>query len=112
MSWRRRPRIIGGDAAGRAAHVRSPVNATFARLATSTAQPPCRMQPRLTAAMLALAAPAALSAIGVWLTHGYSQRDVLVGNDVRELWLPTWTYLGQSLSNGHVPLWDPHVLSG
>ena len=62
--------------------------------------------------MLALAAPAALSAIGVWLTHGYYQRDVLVGNDVRELWLPTWTYLGQSLSNGHVPLWDPHVLSG
>lgn len=54
----------------------------------------------------------ALLALGAYLTHGYYQRRVLAGNDIRELWLPTWTYLGNSLSSGHIPLWDPHVLSG
>ena len=62
--------------------------------------------------MRGLAAPAALTIIWAYLIHGWYVRTPMVGNDLRELWLPTWGYLGHSLSNGHVPLWDPHVLSG
>ena len=62
--------------------------------------------------MRGLAAPAALTIIWAYLIHGWYVRTPMVGNDLRELWVPTWGYLGQSLSNGHVPLWDPHILSG
>lgn len=44
--------------------------------------------------------------------HGWYVRTPMVGNDLRELWVPTWGYLGHSLSSGHIPLWDPHILSG
>jgi hypothetical protein len=53
-----------------------------------------------------------LTLIWAYLVHGWYVRTPMVGNDLRELWVPTWGYLGQSLSNGHVPLWDPHILSG
>jgi hypothetical protein len=71
-----------------------------------------RLNPRLTAAARGLAAPLALLLLGAYLTRGYYERSLLVGNDIKELWLPTWTYLGNSLSSGHIPLWDPHILSG
>jgi len=102
---RRSPAIAAADTSGVTAGDNDP-------LATPVAHPPSRLDPRLAAAGRAVAAPLALLVLGVLLTHGYYQRRVLVGNDVRELWLPTWTFLGHSLSSGHVPLWDPHVLSG
>src|SRR5690348_7253361 len=60
----------------------------------------------------AVAGPVLIVAFVLWLMRGFAFQGRITRFDVVQYWLPMWTFLGHSLRAGHVPAWNPYVLSG
>jgi len=50
----------------------------------------------------------------VFAMRGFAFRDALTNQhpDILAFWLPHFCFLGQSLSHGHIPLWNPNQMVG
>jgi hypothetical protein len=61
-----------------------------------------------------LAGPALIAAAVLVVHHRFAFGGLVTNQhiDILSMWLPTHCYLGESLSAGHVPAWNPHVLAG
>jgi hypothetical protein len=72
--------------------------------------PPTRSRRLLAAA----AGPALIVALVVFAMRGLAFRNDLTNQhpDILAFWLPHFCFLGQSLSHGHIPLWNPHQMAG
>ena len=59
-----------------------------------------------------VAGPALIILCVLIVLRNFAFRELLGVGDVRTLWLPTYCYLGQSLTQGQIPAWNPHVMAG
>jgi hypothetical protein len=61
-----------------------------------------------------IAGPLLIVATVVLVLHRLAFAGVLPieSTDPLPLWLPTWCFLGKSLSSGHIPAWNPYVMGG
>ncbi len=62
----------------------------------------------------AVAGPALIVVLVVFAMRGFAFRDALTNQhpDILAFWLPHFCFLGQSLSHGHIPLWNPNQMVG
>src|SRR6059058_5455218 len=69
-------------------------------------------RPRRLAA--AVAGPALIVAAVLVVQHRLAFGGMATNQhpDILAMWLPTHCFLGTSLSAGHIPAWNPHLLSG
>jgi hypothetical protein len=61
-----------------------------------------------------IAGPLALVATAVLVLHRLAFAGLLPieSTDPLPLWLPTWCFLGKTLSSGHIPAWNSYVMGG
>ncbi len=59
-----------------------------------------------------VAGPAVIVLAVLVVLRNFVFRELLTVGDVRTLWLPTYCYLGNSLTQGEIPTWNPHIMSG
>jgi hypothetical protein len=76
------------------------------------AAPAASGRARATAA--ALAGPALIVAVVLFALRGFVFEGLLTNDhpDLLSFWLPSWSFLGSSLADGHVPLWNPFEMAG
>ena len=69
---------------------------------------------RARAAAAALAGPVLIVAVTLFVLRGFVFEGLLTNDhpDLLSFWLPRWSFLGSSLANGHVPLWNPYEMAG
>lgn len=61
---------------------------------------------------MAIGGPVLIVAAVLVVLHEFVLHDQLSAADVRTYWLPTYCFLGKNLAQGHIPLWNPHTMSG
>jgi hypothetical protein len=82
---------------------------------TSTVEPgPRASAPRWRAVATSVAGPALIVVAVLFAMRGFLFRNYLTNGqpDILPQWLPHLCFLGRSLADGHVPLWNPFQMAG